>query len=205
MTKRDDRSSVTTASGNDQKGCGWHHAKSGTSTHAPEDRCWRQRAPMAATSASADDAIASMVSIASFTVASETKVGCALTRSVTLLAHPPAINASASARSHVSSNPALSTTMLTFLFFFVPPAVCRLSAGPSAPRRRRAAACESSERRYFSPDESASAKAFAARSPFVPPPSFPPSSGQMLRSMRLPHSATMRNRRTSSAVAADPL
>ena len=100
------------------------------------------------------------------------------------------MSASANARSHVSSNPALSTTMLT----------SRVSFPPGCARNADTAFV-SSARRYASPDESASDNAFAARSPpDAPPPSFPPSSGQMLRSMRLPHSDTIRNSRSVSAM-----
>ena len=178
-------------SGSDQKGVGWHHAKSGTIRHAPLDRYIPHLRPIAFNAGSQLTRIASIVSRTSASIASDTKTGCAFTLRYTTAADEPVMSASANARSHVSSNPALSTTMLTS------------RRCPPGCARNADTAFVSSARRYASPDESASDNAFAARSPSdADPPSFPPSSGQMLRSMRLPHSDTIRNSRSVSAMDA---
>mmetsp|Transcript_897 Transcript_897/g.3547 ORF Transcript_897/g.3547 Transcript_897/m.3547 type:complete len:205 (+) Transcript_897:666-1280(+) len=175
-------------------------------TQAPDSTWPRHRFPVAAVAASGEARIASIVSRTSLDIASLTNTGCALTcrvttargafRSFRSFCRSRAITmASANARSHTSSNPALSTTI---------PILSRPGS-----RIARAAAAESSQSKHSSPARSASSKACAARVEDAASPDAPlavaPAAGQMLKSMRFPQSETRTNRRiVASAASSSP-
>ena len=172
---------------------------------APDSTWPRHRLPVAAVAASGEARSDSIVSCTSLDIASLTNTGCALTCKVTtarcaLESRPFILSraitmASANARSHTSSNPALSTTN---------PILSR-----PVSRIARAAAAESSQSKHSSPARSASSNACAARVEDAASPDAPlavaPAAGQMLKSMRFPQSETRTNRRiVASAAASSP-